>query len=195
MSDAAPRCRFRLAGALVAAVLVVALVLIVAHRLAPRHLSTVEPGVLYRSATLPPDQLQDVVDRYGIRTVVNLRSARENEEPWHAAQARMLAAEGVRLVDLPIHSGFPPDENALAGWLDLLADSDAQPLLLHCEYGVVRTGVMVAVYEMEQKGRTGQESWQDFELFGGDLEEPIRSRIEEWIEGYEPRMQRARAHP
>jgi protein tyrosine/serine phosphatase len=175
-----------MAGVLLGVALAVALAWVVDHRLGPKHLLTVAPSVLYRSATLPPEQLDDVIDRYGIRTVVNLRSQLENDQAWHSAQAQRLHAKGVRLVDLPINSGFPPSSASLEGWLELLDDSESHPILVHCEYGVVRTGVMVAVYQMEVLGRSGVDSWQDFELFGGELRDPIRSRIGQWITHYEP---------
>jgi protein tyrosine/serine phosphatase len=191
MRGVSSRSRPWIGGSLL--VIVVALGLVAAHRLAPKHLRTVTPGVLYRSATLPPGQLADVVDRYGIRTVVNVRSELENDKAWHDEQGRLLEEKGVRMLDLPIHSGFPPNDASLAGWLDVLADEGSRPILLHCEYGVIRTGVMVAVYEIEYLGRSGADSWADFELFGGDLEQPIRSRIAEWITRYEPHVSARRA--
>jgi protein tyrosine/serine phosphatase len=179
--------RLRISGALLAATLAALLGLVLSHRLAPKHLLTVDPGVLYRSATLPTEQLTALVDRYGIRTVVNVRSQLENAQPWHDAQGDLLDEMGVRMVDLPINSGFPPNEESLNRWLTLLADESSHPILLHCEYGVIRTGVMSSVYEIEYLGRSGPESWAGFELFGGELRDPIRTRIADWITLYEPR--------
>lgn len=162
--------------------------LIARHRLGPKHLMTVTPGVLYRSGQLTPDQLEDVVDRHGIRTVVNLRSVNERARgDWYAREAERLERLGVRLVDLPMNTGFPPGEDALAGWLAVLEDAEAAPVLVHCEYGVVRTGIMVAVYEVERLGRSSDEALARFELFGRELDEPIRSRIDAWLAGYVPR--------
>jgi len=188
VSDSARPRRRRIAAALLVTSLAITLALAAAHRLAPKHLLTVTPGVLYRSATLSPEQLARVVDRYGIRTVVNVRSELENEKPWHDAQAELLDEKSVRMVDLPIDSGHPPNHSSLAGWLDVLASEAGHPILVHCEYGVLRTGVMTAVYEIEYLGRSGQESWASFEFFGGHLEDPIRSRIADWITHYEPRL-------
>lgn len=170
---------------LLALVVLVAAGLVVRHRLAPKHLLTVTPGVLYRSASLPPEQLAEVLDRYGIRTVVNLRSRLENAKGgWHAVQSALLAERHVALVDLPMDTGHPPSPEVLSAWLALLDDPARQPILVHCEYGVVRTGMMVSVYEIEHLGRSPEEVWRDFELFRGDLREPVRGRVRDFVEGY-----------
>ena len=164
----------------------IAAALVARHRLGPKHLLTVSPGVLYRSGLLTPRQLEDVIDRYGIATVVNLRSELENADgSWYREQAELLARRGVRLVDLPMHSGHPPSPEVLAAWLELLDDREELPVLVHCQYGVVRTGIMVAVFQMEHLGRSAEQALEDFELFGRRaLEEPIDTRVREFITGY-----------
>ena len=143
---------------------------------------------------MPPDQLEGVVERYGIRTVVNLRSELENEKgAWHAREAEVVAREGARLLDLPMNTGYPPDPQVLEAWLRLLDDPASRPLLVHCEYGVVRTGMMVAVFEMEYGGQTNQQAWADFESFGRKLEAPVLGRVRGFITGY--RLGKARLHP
>jgi protein tyrosine/serine phosphatase len=161
---------------------------VVAHRLGPKHLLTVESGRLYRSATLPPEQLADVVERYGIRTVVNLRSELENSRgSWHEEQTRLLSDLHVEQVDLPMHTGHPPSDDVLERWLELIDDETRQPILVHCEHGVIRTGMMVSVYDIEKLGRSREEVLADFELFGSDLEEPIAGRVRRFLAGYSSR--------
>jgi len=182
------RAWIRIGGALALATLLIAAMLVIDHRLGPKHFEAVEPAVLYRSAVLPPDQLEEVVEDYGIRTVVNLRSTLENEKgDWHRQQAELLASRDVALVDLPMHTGYPPDDATLDAWLSVLAEADRQPILVHCEYGVVRTGMMVEVYEMEHRGRSNQQAIDDFERFAGKLEDPVRSRVLEYLGRYAPR--------
>jgi protein tyrosine/serine phosphatase len=165
----------------------VAAALIVEYRLGPKHLSTVEPGVLYRSAALPPEQLEGVIDDYGIRTVVNLRSTLENERgEWHANQTELLERKGVELVNLPMHTGYPPDDGTLEEWLNVMETPEMQPVLVHREYGVVRTGMMVGVYEIEHHSRSNAEV---AEALGHPVEmnEPVRARVLDFITGYVPR--------
>jgi protein tyrosine phosphatase (PTP) superfamily phosphohydrolase (DUF442 family) len=181
------RTRRRLLSAAVA-LAIGGIAAVAAYRLGPKHLLTVEPGRLYRSAVLPPEQLADVVERYGIRTVVNLRSELENGKgDWYAAQKRLLAGLGVEQVDLPMDTGHPPSDAVLARWLELIDDAARAPILVHCEYGVIRTGMLVAVYEIEKRGLGREDALAGMRVFRPELEGPIASRVETFITGYEKR--------
>jgi protein tyrosine phosphatase (PTP) superfamily phosphohydrolase (DUF442 family) len=169
---------------LVAGAIVVTAALVVRHRLAPKHLLVVSEGVLYRSATLPPDQLLEVVGRYGIRTVVNLRSLEENAEPWYAAQRRALEGAGVAMVDLPMPRTTTPVPEVEARWLALLDDPAAQPILVHCQYGVLRTGIMVSVYELAHRGASSEGLFERMPQFGHDVSAPIRERIQLYLDDF-----------
>jgi len=148
----------------------------------------VTPGVLYRSGQLTPEQLADVVDRYGIRTVVNLRAENEyTRSDWYEAEVATAAELGVTHVDLPMNAGFPPRDEILEDWLALLDDESAQPVLVHCEHGVIRTGIMVGVYEVEKLGLGATDALARFERFGHDFPERIRVRIDEYFARYAPR--------
>jgi protein tyrosine phosphatase (PTP) superfamily phosphohydrolase (DUF442 family) len=165
--------------------------LVFAYQTGPKHFLVVTPDVLYRSAVLEPGQLGRVVNRLGVRTVVNLRSVLENEKgDWHAAQRAELEGRGVEMLDIPMHTGWPPERPAIETWLDLMNDPERQPVLVHCEYGVVRSGMMSSIYEVEVLGRDPGSVWSDFELFGSEMREPVRSRVESFVEGYRPLEQR-----
>ena len=181
------RSVWRIASVVLIVALAMAGAVLIRHLSGPKHFQVVEPGYLYRSATIPPEELADLVQRHGIRTVVNLRSELENEQgDWHAREAATLQAAGVALIDLPMHTGYPPDSESLEGWLDVLGDADARPILVHCQYGVVRTSIMVSIFKMERQGSEGREVWEEFELFGGELANPIRSRVADYLLGYRP---------
>jgi protein tyrosine phosphatase (PTP) superfamily phosphohydrolase (DUF442 family) len=153
-----------------------------AHRLAPKHFLTVESGVLYRSGTLQPWQLDRVVQRHGIRTVVNLRSAGDNAQGnWHRVQTAQLESQGVELIDLPMPSGSVPRPDQVETWLGILGDPTRHPILVHCEFGIVRTGIMVAVYEIEMRGWTGPEAFAAFRLFRQSWDPVIRDRYQSFL--------------
>lgn len=179
----------------IATLAVVALVLIGAvtgglvwrHKTSPNHFLTVTPGVLYRSGLLRSQNLAYVFDEYGIKTIVNLidpgpMNARQLEE-----EMRIAAERGVRFVDIPIEPETPPDEKQLARWLALIDDPANHPVLVHCKHGVVRTGMMVAAYEVEYLDRPNREVLEDLPMFGHELYVPHRKPMRDFILGYTPR--------
>jgi protein tyrosine phosphatase (PTP) superfamily phosphohydrolase (DUF442 family) len=103
---------------------------------------TVIPGRVYRGAQPSPEQLETVVKRYGIRTVVNLRGHNRNDTWYHeeSATARRL---GVALRDIGMSGHWPTQEVELRRLVDVLLTADL-PLCLHCQAGADRAGLAAA---------------------------------------------------
>ena len=104
-----------------------------------------------------------------------------------AWQTRNASARGVRLVEIPLEAETPPTLEQVDRWLELFDDPQNLPVLVHCEHGVVRTGMMVAVYEMEHLGQSNAGAIADLPMFGHELDVPRRKPMRDFIAGYEPR--------
>lgn len=106
----------------------------------PKNFSFVLPGRLAGSA-LPSsvDEAQEVCDA-GIKTIVNLR-----EEEYPPEIAAVFDAAGVTRVHLPVadFQGAPLD--AMDALEKLVISCDTHPVLIHCQKGIGRTGLMLAV--------------------------------------------------
>jgi protein tyrosine/serine phosphatase len=152
------------------------------HKNAPYHFRVVEKGVLYRSGTLKPEHLEQVIRTHGIRTVVNLRSDYEKGKgTWFADEQRVCAANGVHLVDLGCDYNAPMDAAKLARWRAILHDPSCWPILVHCEHGVIRTNMAVAVYYMERLGRGNEDTLNALPLFGHKQHENMVKFIREYV--------------
>lgn len=105
---------------------------------------------------LAPEDETALLERFGLRTVVDLRTAREIEKhpgPW--------AARGVEVVcaTLPLDPAFVAtgpedmarlyleflDSEPMAAALATVIDPARHPLLIHCAAGKDRTGVLVSL--------------------------------------------------
>jgi protein tyrosine/serine phosphatase len=173
----------------VAGILVVSGSLFWHQKTKPYHLLTVEPGVLYRSGALKPHNLKNVVDQYGIRTIVSLRH-RWEEDPqpdWYNQEKEFCARNGLTFVHIPMRGNSPPTDEQLAQWLVLLDNPKNYPILVHCSQGAIRTGIMTAIYEMEYRQKDNQKTLKELNTFGHDLDVPKRKRMCEYILNYVPR--------
>lgn len=111
----------------------------------------------YRSAQLSPTKLHEVVDRYQIRTILNLRGPNPGDE-WYDQEVREAQELGVRHVDFGMSAR---KELTVQEAQDLIAlmKSAEKPLLIHCKAGADRSGLAAALYlaAIEQAGETAAE--------------------------------------
>jgi hypothetical protein len=112
------------------------------------------------------DGFAEAVDRYQIRTIINLQD--EFPDPDIALgyftrrtikESELCRQVGVRYVflgpDLISRKRIPQERPpAIDRFLDLMDDPVTYPVLLHCRAGLHRTGIMVGIYRMEYEGWT-----------------------------------------
>ncbi len=122
-------------------------------RLAWDHWDEGKRGILYRSGQLAPEQLTAAVDRYGIRTVINLQWPGEEM----AAERALAGRIGVDFVNLPMPGDGLGEESQFREILKILDDPERRPALVHCARGTCRTGASVAFYRFERDGWTPED--------------------------------------
>jgi protein tyrosine/serine phosphatase len=145
----------------------VTVVPVVYYRMSYTHskrLREVAPGVLYRCGQNTASGFTDAVERYGIRTIINLQDEYPDPElPWHyfgggtIRESALCRRLNVRYVWLPpdiISRKKLPDARpaAIDRFLAIMDDPKNHPVLIHCKAGLHRTGCLAAVYLMEYQG-------------------------------------------
>lgn len=130
-------------------------------------------GGLYRSRQ-PTGRQWALLERNGIRTVINLRPRGEDPEAFDEERTRCEAA-GVRLVELPVTAEAPDDEKILSFLRE--TRRGPAPVLVHCEHGRNRTGVMVAAYRIVVQGWSVGKAMADLESFGPNLDDAKRRKL------------------
>lgn len=150
------------------------------------HFAVADPGRLYRAGTLPPVGLELACRVFRIDTVINLRSEGENAQPWHARQRRICERLGVELVDLPMPWDTPPTQAQLERFLALAGDPERR-CLVHCEMGIIRTGMMVLAYRARVQGMAPEDPWALVPGFGHDVRRRCRPDFQAFVEGFRAR--------
>ncbi|MGH7127544.1 MAG: fused DSP-PTPase phosphatase/NAD kinase-like protein [Planctomycetaceae bacterium] len=131
-----------------------------------KHWAVHQPGMVYRSAWLEPDVMSEVIEEHQIRTVVNLCTPGEMGEARWEDERRAVTGAGARLIELEMPTTIDADDPAIARHLEILADPDNYPLLVHCQHGVTRTAKFLAIYDVAYRDMTGEESLSAQPLFG-----------------------------
>lgn len=119
-------------------------------RLVWSNLAAVAPGQLYRSNHPLPGRLARVTQRYGLRTLVNLRGPTGNGSD---ALSRDAAARlGLEFIDMALESRGAPQRERILRLHDIYRDKPA-PMLIHCKSGADRAGLAAGLFLLFQGGR------------------------------------------
>jgi protein tyrosine/serine phosphatase len=162
----------------------------------------VEPGKLYRSGQMTAAGFRETVEKYDIKTVVNL----QHEEPdpllaehWlgkgHVRESVLCQQLGVKYVllqpdVLPPGNTVEKEPPVVQEWLDLLKDEN-YPILLHCKAGLHRTGRLTAIYRMEKDRWTPGEALRELRANGYGFVAASEGDefVVQFIQNYRPRWQ------
>jgi protein tyrosine/serine phosphatase len=163
------------------------------HHLPVWHFRTVDEGRFYRTSQLDGEQFEEIFRDYGIKTVINLRHERERAPNewghWYSEEARAAQANGVRLLDIPLESGTPPNEAQVKEILSVLDDEANLPVLVHCFHGSIRSAALEGLWRREYMGEDGHRAMRRVESWGTDLEYKY-PEIARFIREYVPRRDR-----
>lgn len=121
----------------------------------------VDDHVLYRSAQMSGPDLQEAVQKYGIRTVINLRGENKGTD-WYDEEVQ--AAKQCGLIH--VNFGISAREQLTLGQMQELTRLMAtlpRPILVHCCSGTDRTGLVCSLYRLS-KGQSSVIASQELSL-------------------------------
>jgi protein tyrosine phosphatase (PTP) superfamily phosphohydrolase (DUF442 family) len=186
LKKASPRRRLVVLAIVIAMALTA--VLIFRNSLFHGNFGVVDPGYVYRSAQ-PAADLDRVIERYHLATILNLRGG-SHDDDWYAAEVRTTRERGIDFYDLPMSATRRPRRRELLILLDLF-ERCRYPLLIHCKSGSDRTGLASALYRMSRRGESPGQAFEAFSLdyghvplFGPEhLHEPLQE-YRDWLEDH-----------
>jgi protein tyrosine/serine phosphatase len=150
------------------------------NRLVWDHFDVVKRGVLYRSGQLNPEQLEDAVKQYGIKTVVSFQLP----GPDVASERELARRLRIDFMNLPMPGDGSGQEFQFREVLKACDDPERRPVLIHCARGTCRTGAATALYRFERDGWTIEDVTAEMER---------QTYRDGWLPGYVYGMVRTRA--
>ena len=107
------------------------------------------PGQLYRSAQPTPGQLARYIQRYGIKTVINLRGP--SEQKWYRDEVATTSRLAIQHLDFRMTASRQLSDGESEELIALMKDAP-KPLLIHCKAGADRTGLASVIYLQQVAG-------------------------------------------
>jgi len=120
----------------------------------------------------------------GVKTVIDLQADGDN-----ADEAKLVAASGMRFYRIGMTPRVAPTAEQLAAFLRIVKDPAQQPVYVHCAGGRHRTGVMTAVYRMEEDSWNADQAFKEMKKydFGFDFLHP---EFKKFVFAYRPQHDR-----
>ena len=114
------------------------------------NVHVLEAGVAIRSAQPSGARLADIVRTYGVRSVVNLRGPNAGQ-PWYDEEMAASKSLGLAHVDIALSARQELTPAQLAAVLERVAQAP-KPVLIHCNGGSDRTGLVSAAWVWRRGG-------------------------------------------
>jgi protein tyrosine/serine phosphatase len=130
-------------------------------------------GQLYRSAQPTPAQIDHYADAYGVRTVLNLRGAHANAA-WYRDEISETNRLGLRHVDFRMSASKELSAADTARLLTILRQSP-KPILVHCQSGADRSGLVAAIFLRDIAGVDAATAAGQISLYYGHIGIPYLS--------------------
>lgn len=108
------------------------------------NIHAVVAGEAYRAAQLSPEMIEETAERYGIKTIINLRGENTGND-WYDREVREAERLGIRHMDFRMSAGRELTSEEAKNLISLL-ESAEKPILIHCKAGADRTGLASAFY-------------------------------------------------
>lgn len=166
-----------------------------------KRLREVTPGRFYRSGQMTAAGMREAIERYGIKTVLNLQH--ESPDPlmpegWLGrpvvAESDLCKRLGARYVlltpdILPEPNDLTKQPPVVADYLKLLDDPSSYPILIHCKAGLHRTGRLTAIYRMEYEGWSAGDALRELRDngYGYAMASEADDFIIQFVKHYAPR--------
>ncbi len=116
------------------------------RRVDPIPTTVVDKDKFYRSGQPDLNELNKLITRDGIRTIINLRGEHPGEK-WFDDEFALTESKQITFISLDFQLKQIPHRRTLLAYLDAI-ETAPRPILIHCDNGVERTGEAAAIYEM-----------------------------------------------
>ncbi len=140
------------------------------------HFHVVVPGVLMRCGQPRVSDLEQIRAKHGLNTVVCARGGTRHplRGRWFRKERAYCAEAGIHLEHMPFSDESVPPAHIFDRFLELVQTPQRHPVLVHCEQGFHRTGILCAAYRIRVQGWPADRALKEMSSFGFESTRPKR---------------------
>lgn len=135
------------------------------------HLSSnfhpITAGEAYRSAQMSGENLESHIQKYDIKSVLNLRGSEANT-PWYRDEIRVSEKNRVAHYDIALSAEREPSPQDVRKLIEIFQEAP-RPILIHCKAGSDRSGLVAAMWKVMVNKESKAEAEKQLSLKFGHL--------------------------
>lgn len=124
----------------------------------------ITPKKVYKSGVIPPDQIKEYVQKYKIKSIIDLRIPGTNDlklnpevpEELQAEKNAVAKIKGLKYFSNP--SGQIPSQKNIDYFLEIMDNPANYPVLIHCHHGTGRAILYSAIYRIEFENSSNEQA-------------------------------------
>jgi protein tyrosine/serine phosphatase len=122
------------------------------------NFETITENKVYKSGVIPPEEIEDYVKKYHIKSIVDLRFPGTGDDVNNPEIPAELIAEKNAVLKIPgvnyYNNGSDqvPAQKNLDVFFNIMDNPENYPVLIHCYHGVGRAEMYSAIYRIEYEG-------------------------------------------
>ena len=133
------------------------------------HFAVVQDGVLFRDGLQGMRRFQNAYRQHPFKAVINLQSESDIATKYQAQVAdekKFCAENQIAYFSIPMKEETPPTDAQIQEYLKIIDDPKNRPVFVHDSQGVIREGMMVAVWQLERMGYDSKRALDEINSFG-----------------------------
>jgi protein tyrosine/serine phosphatase len=137
----------------------------VLYRVETGNFHTVLPGKVYRSGQMDEAQWMDYMQKYAIKSVLNLRGE-HRASPWYQQEIRVAEKLGITHYNVGLSASREVDNETLETILGIIRQAP-KPILIHCQAGADRSSLIAAAYLFAIEGQLAETAAHQLSILYG----------------------------
>ena len=141
-------------------------------------------GEAYRSAQMNGDELKNCINNYHIKSILNLRG-KAAVENWYIEEMKVSAKYNVMHYDLFLSAYSEPTPEEIRILMGLFKTAP-RPILIHCQAGADRSGLIAAMWKVIVDKKSKTEAGKQLSMLYGHMPLGPASAMDRFFENWQP---------
>ena len=143
-------------------------------------------GEAYRSAQMDRDELEYYIEKHNIRSILNLRGKNPDAQ-WYMEEMQVSAECNVMHYDISLSVSRGISNENVQRLIEIFK-SAPRPILIHCQGGADRSGLVAAMWKVVVDKEPKSEAGKQLSILYGHIPIGKTSAMNRFFENWEPEI-------